>query len=537
MPRPLLRAGAIGTALALFVAGLVLFGPPGFGSPLSSAVITGNSMEPALEERDLVVLRQQSTYQVGEIIGYEHPSLGLVIHRVVAREVTADGLRLTIQGDNNSWIDSYQPGSADVVGTVWFGVPVLGQLFNGLRSPRIFAIIASTAALAMVLGPAGGADPKDRRRRRISGGTSPPAGTASWRYRVTVLLGAPGLVAFGSLAVLLVSSILVLGYALQRDSDEPLVVETPYAHTGTFTYATLTPSAIYDDGVASSGAPIFWALTDRVAFNFDYEIEVADEAIIGGESALYAEISNPSGWTRRLPVTAAESFRGTTAFHLDGVLLASDIEAAIALFQEETGLTYAVHDLSVFADLEIAGSVDGQEFTDAIAPALSFRFSERGLEFVRGVSEASPFDFREGGVIPVEETIAATASIVGWNIAVSDLRRLASVAFYAAALGLVALLALVQLARRSDAITRIHAQYRSRLRAGYLRAASLKTTPQVRLDRIEDLVAVAEQAGVPVVWEERDLARWYFVVLPECIYLFSLAPLDDVKVLPRQRAA
>ncbi len=526
MPRPLLRAGAIGIALALFVAGLVLLGPPGFGSPLSTAVITGNSMEPALEERDLVVLRQQSTYRVGDIIGYEHPALGLVIHRVVAREVTTDGLRLTAQGDNNSWIDSFQPGSADVVGAVWFGVPVLGQLFNGLRSPHIFAIVASTAALAMVLGPAGQADLKNRRRRRIGGGggSSPPARTASWRQRAAILLGAPGLVAFGSLAVLLVSSALVLGYALQRDSDEPLVVETPFTHTGTLTYATLNPSAIYDDGVASSSAPIFWALTDRVAFNFDYQIEIADEAIVGGAGALYAEISNPSGWTRRLPVTAAESFAGTTAFHLDGVLLAPDIEAAITLFEQETGLTYAVHDLSVFAELEIAGSVDGQEFTDAIAPALSFRFSERGLEFLRGESEASPFDFRAGGVIRVEETVAATASI-------------ASVALYAAALGLVALFALVQLAKRSDAITRIHAQYRSRLRAGHLRDTSLETTPQVRLDRIEDLVAVAEQAGVPVVWEERDVARWYFVVLPECIYLFSLAPEDDVKLLPRQRAA
>ena len=56
--------------------------------------------DPAFHRGDLVLLRQTSDYQLGDVAIYLHPTLGLVIHRIIAEN---DG-HFVLKGDNDAWI-------------------------------------------------------------------------------------------------------------------------------------------------------------------------------------------------------------------------------------------------------------------------------------------------------------------------------------------------------------------------------------------------------------------------------------------------
>src|SRR5271157_145822 len=62
----------------------------------------GQSMEPRFHSGDLAVVVPDSTYHVGQIVGYQSPLLHVVVlHRIVAEH---DGT-FVFKGDNNSFLD------------------------------------------------------------------------------------------------------------------------------------------------------------------------------------------------------------------------------------------------------------------------------------------------------------------------------------------------------------------------------------------------------------------------------------------------
>src|SRR3972149_3089791 len=100
---------------ALFVAvaaAWVLLAPSSFGGQTAYVIVAGASMEPALHQGDLVLARRAPSYDVDQIVTYNHPQVGPVIHRIIDRQ----GTHYTLQGDNNSWIDSYAPTGDEIVG-------------------------------------------------------------------------------------------------------------------------------------------------------------------------------------------------------------------------------------------------------------------------------------------------------------------------------------------------------------------------------------------------------------------------------------
>src|SRR5687768_2700988 len=121
---------AIGIAGLAFAAGAWFFlAPQSVGGNVAYAVVTGQSMEPGLSADDLVIVREQPSYSVGEAIAYRSRNLGqIVLHRVVAEE---DG-RFVTQGDNNDFLDADRPSDADVIGKQWIHIPRAGAAFTFL---------------------------------------------------------------------------------------------------------------------------------------------------------------------------------------------------------------------------------------------------------------------------------------------------------------------------------------------------------------------------------------------------------------------
>ena len=160
VPPGLARSFLSVIALAAVVVAWVLFAPMQIGGQAAYAIISGNSMEPGLHRGDLVVLQRASDYQVGDVATYRHPTLGPVIHRIVAE---TDG-RYIFKGDNNTWLDSYQPTPAELVGKFWIYVPSLGKIVEQLRRPWLVALVVALGGLAMVVSVS--ADPSRQRGGR-----------------------------------------------------------------------------------------------------------------------------------------------------------------------------------------------------------------------------------------------------------------------------------------------------------------------------------------------------------------------------------
>ena len=144
--------------LAVFGVIWMVFAPPAIGGSTSYAVVSGISMLPHFRGGDLVLLRREPSYHVGEVAGYHNEQLGVVVmHRIIAIE---DG-HYYLKGDNNDFVDSYHPTKAEIVGAEWLYIPSAGRYLVDLRIPGVAAVVV---ALLWIL--SFGPKPASRRRRR-----------------------------------------------------------------------------------------------------------------------------------------------------------------------------------------------------------------------------------------------------------------------------------------------------------------------------------------------------------------------------------
>ena len=121
---------------------------------------------------------RRATIRSGDVATYRHPTLGPVIHRIVAE---TDG-RFIFKGDNNTWLDSYQPTQAEMIGKLWVYVPRLGGISRA-DAPAVggsarWRPSAASRLLVSVVGRRVPPSSRQRRRQTASqeadhGGSSP----------------------------------------------------------------------------------------------------------------------------------------------------------------------------------------------------------------------------------------------------------------------------------------------------------------------------------------------------------------------------
>ena len=137
------------------------FAPPALGGATSYVMTEGASMLPHYHAGELVALRAQASYHVGDIVAYHNGSLGVVVmHRIVA----TDGDRYVFKGDNNNFIDSYHATKSEIVGAEWLQLPGAGRLLARLRVPIVAAV--AFGLLWFFSFPAQRTSRRQRRRRR-----------------------------------------------------------------------------------------------------------------------------------------------------------------------------------------------------------------------------------------------------------------------------------------------------------------------------------------------------------------------------------
>lgn len=152
------RAWRVLVLVGLLVTFWALLAPTFLGGDVSYVVTDGISMLPRYHADDLVLLRTQRSYHVGEVAGYHNGQLGVVVmHRIVA----LDGSRYVFKGDNNSFTDTYEPTKAQIVGAEWLHLARWGRGLKDVRSPVVAATLLGAVWLLSFR-----AKPGSRRRRR-----------------------------------------------------------------------------------------------------------------------------------------------------------------------------------------------------------------------------------------------------------------------------------------------------------------------------------------------------------------------------------
>ena len=185
MKRALQITGSI-TLVALAVMGWLFFAPGPLGGDVSYVVTTGTSMQPRLNAGDLVILREQPRYDVGDVAGYHSETLGrVVLHRIT--RVEPDGF--VFKGDNNDFFDSDRPDASEILGAEWLAIPGVGHALTWVGEPVNAAVVVALLAILML----GGIGHRRRRKRgrHRSSGRSPrkrrgPSPTRRARPAITI---------------------------------------------------------------------------------------------------------------------------------------------------------------------------------------------------------------------------------------------------------------------------------------------------------------------------------------------------------------
>jgi signal peptidase I len=124
-------------AVLVLVLAWDLIAPVQLGGRVSYVNVRGISMEPTLVTGDLLVMRRQAAYDVGQIVAFETDMSGaIVVHRVV----DVVGERYLLKGDNNAFIDRFTPTADEIVGAEALTIP---------GGERIATLAASTPTIAL----------------------------------------------------------------------------------------------------------------------------------------------------------------------------------------------------------------------------------------------------------------------------------------------------------------------------------------------------------------------------------------------------
>lgn len=134
-----------------------LLWPSSLGGCTTLTIVSGESMEPTYSTGDLVVSRC-GPVEVGDVIVYNPPDVGgaRVIHRIVGGD--ADGW--VVQGDNNDFLDPWEPTDENILGSAELHLPHVGKFAAVLLSPLTW-ISLLIIALAVVVWPGRGEDDED----------------------------------------------------------------------------------------------------------------------------------------------------------------------------------------------------------------------------------------------------------------------------------------------------------------------------------------------------------------------------------------
>jgi signal peptidase I len=133
------------------LAAVIYFWPARFGGATSAVLVRGTSMLPNYEVNDIVFVREQDEYEVGDIVLFEIPdgkAAGLqIIHRIIG---TWDDGTWQTQGDNRPTADQFRLEDEHLLGKPVLHVPEAGRVLQLLQNTFIISAAVGVGAVMLM---------------------------------------------------------------------------------------------------------------------------------------------------------------------------------------------------------------------------------------------------------------------------------------------------------------------------------------------------------------------------------------------------
>jgi len=522
-PRPS-RITSVATISGLIVLGWILFAPPIIGGRTSYVIINGDSMEPGYHRSDLVLVRSQSDYQVGDIVTYRHPTIGAIIHRIIDQ----DGARFILQGDNNDFLDSYKPLPSEVVGKEWVHLPKVGKLITWVRGPGLVIFIVAVIGVGAVL-------PSDQRRvgQRVSrtprNGRRPARSYQEMRdrrqqpqppFNRTPWLDQRTKDALGWVGLIAVACLVIGGFAFTRAAEREVTVDATYDQTGQFRYGAAAPSGIYDAAEVATGDPIFREVSDTVVVWFDYQLQSDLPAIVSGSWDLNAILSTDNGWSRTVPLVTDQTFEGSS-FNAEASIELKTLKQITDRVAEQTGVPHDRFTLTFVPKVTVDGYLGGETLSDTFAPELAFNADPMELTLASG-SEAALAPSKTG-IVKLPEIEPNTIAVLKWQVDVMVARIAAIAGLILTLIGAIAI-ALVAARSARSGRTSVPSRYNAMLVDISDPDPAMAAGQVVAVRSFDDLARLADREGQVILRHAANGFERFIVRCADITYQYSATP-------------
>ncbi|MFV9675408.1 MAG: signal peptidase I [Anaerolineales bacterium] len=505
--------------LVLMAALWLTFAPVQFGGQSSYIMIAGASMEPNLHYGDLVVAHEERIYEVGDVVTYRHPIIGPVIHRIIERT----GDTYTFKGDNNDWIDSYEPTSAEIIGKSWIHIPGVANIILKLRSSTGIVLLSFAIGFMVLL---------TFSRNSLLGDKQPKKDeqTVTKQSKPLSFSGYLEGTLFALFAILL-GAILLGFFAFINPLTQSVPTDIPYDHRGVFSYEAVGSPSVHDQGKIESGEAIFHALTHEFDVIFNYQLSTPEIKSLEGSYIILLEVSEPNGWRRQIELAPFTEFTGES-FSTEVTINLGYILTLVDRMKTNTSLKQQVFNVDIIPEVHVQGSLGDQPFEDTFVPRLSFLLDDVQL-YLKGSSsfgeETDPLSPVQPGFLPRQQQIPATLNILGLKPTVQTARWIAGVAFGVSLLVIAAILYPFLRASMQSPSEKIRIQFDELLLD--IQTLPLRATSEdIEVDRFEDLAKLAEKTGSMIFHHVEANQHTYLLQDGDLTYRYILTdtePDDD----------
>ncbi len=480
--------------------------PAQFGGNLNYVVITGNSMEPFFHSGDFVVTDKSRNFTIGDIVIYNNPDVGKIIHRIIGR----DGQRFILQGDNNSWVDSYQPTRGEILGKYWFSIPKAGTIFLQLQKPWIFALLSGSSIL--IVGVSMIKTPQQRKKNKMKNSRflhNFGIQLSHWKdgYWYPVYLVGLGC--------------LVLGiFSFVKPVEISTAKEITYTQNGNFAYSGNASQFIYDANTVESGDPIFTSLACQVNVAFDYEISAIQKLAGAGEYQLNTALTSQNGWYHTVDQSSLTKFDGNT-FHVEQPINLCELQDYVKFVNSITGVKGQMYTLEIRPLVNYSGVIDGSLLKTQFTPILKLRMDEQQVFMAdeNNADEGDPLKPSEEGAVSIDQTVPNVMNILGIKLPVQTGRVISAAGLLLAVVGLIIPSLSMKQAEKNDAKLRDRMLFGNML-VEVQQPPLGKKDQAVDLSSLEDLLLLAEKTGLVVKALYTPAENEYYVQCDNLYYRY-----------------
>jgi signal peptidase I len=495
-------------ALGLIVLGCLwlYFAPVGLGGSTTYVVTDGVSMEPRFHAGDLVLLRGQDSYHVGEIVAYRSKVFHtIVLHRIIRRA----GARYVFKGDNNNFVDFEHPARGQLLGALWLSIPGVGARLDSIRSPALIGALVAIGTL-LFAGAAFTRRQRRRRRQRRAEAQDTPHLPRNWPRHTPGSVA--GILAVGLIALL--PFIVLALVAFTRPSTASTPFNVAYRQSGTLSYsAAATPGPAYLGDRAVTGEPLFTHVISTVNLRFGYLFQTAAAHTLQGKVSLRAAVTSTSGWHTTIQLGRATRFQGDHAL----ITARLDLTSLLSLLHrvETTTAVSGSYTLTLVPHVSTTGSVDVVPLRTTFSPRVQFSLNRLELQPVvpqgsSGQSAANPFAQANSGSATGRHYQPLQLSLGFARLSVTTARRIALAGIVILIYALLVMLTFARPRLRDDESAAIRARY------SWLIVAVERVWPQpgvavVDVADMEALVRIAEHYDRSILHEVSEEGEAFWV--------------------------